>query len=87
MHMLSMCMPVMTRRLQLLLDEERYERVSNAAREQRVSVATVIRDAIDASLGSSGTQASVADRVILDAEPMDVAGLAAELDELRASRR
>lgn len=42
----------MTRRLQLLLDEERYQRVAAHAKKQRLSVAAVIRDAIDASLGS-----------------------------------
>ncbi len=30
------------RRLQILLDDERYERVAGIARERRVSVATVI---------------------------------------------
>jgi hypothetical protein len=42
----------MTHRLQLLLDEERYQRVAAEAKKKRLSVAAVIRDAIDESLGS-----------------------------------
>ncbi len=42
----------MTHRLQLLLDEERYQRVAAEAKRQRLSVAAVIRDAIDESLGT-----------------------------------
>ena len=41
-----MCMP-MERRLQILLDEERYARISAAAKRRGVSVATVVREAID----------------------------------------
>ena len=41
----------MTRRLQLLLNEERYQRVAARAKKERLSVAAVIRDAIDESLG------------------------------------
>lgn len=40
-------MAVLERRLQLLLDEERYSRVSAEAARRGASVATVIRDAID----------------------------------------
>lgn len=41
---------IMSRRLQLLLDEERYQRVAAKAKKERLSVAAVIRDAIDESL-------------------------------------
>lgn len=44
----------MSRRLQLLLDEERYQRVAAEAKKKRLSVAAVIRDAIDASVGVDG---------------------------------
>lgn len=40
-------MAVLERRLQLLLDEQRYARVSEEAARRGASVATVIRDAID----------------------------------------
>lgn len=79
----------MTRRLQLLLDEERYSRVAAAASAQRVSVATVIRDAIDASLPPSGRSREAAGAAILGAEPMEVPEpeeLRRELDDLRARR-
>ena len=77
---------VMDRRLQLLLDEERYQRVARAARRQRVSVAAVIRDAIDQSLAPEDRLRTSAASRILAAPDMDVpAGdeLLVELDELR----
>ncbi len=80
-----MCMP-MDRRLQLLLDEERYRRVSAAARRQRVSVAQVVRDAIDQSLAPEQRRRAAAAQRILAAPEIDVPageGLLAELDDLR----
>ena len=77
----------MSRRLQLLLDEERYQRVAAAAAEQRVSVATVIRDAIDASLPASAPARRAAGALLLRAQPADVPEpeeLRRELDDLRA---
>jgi len=41
-------MSTLERRLQLLLDQERYERVAAEARESGRSVNAVIREAIDA---------------------------------------
>jgi len=43
-----MCM--LTHRLQLLLDDERYERVHTLARQRGTSVAAVIREALDRGL-------------------------------------
>ena len=40
-------MSMLTRRLQVLLDDSRYQRLEAAARRRRVSVATVVREAID----------------------------------------
>ena len=83
-----MCMPF-TRRLQLLLDEERYERVARAAAQRQVSVAAVIRDAIDHGLAPDDRRRSAAARRILGAPPMPVPagdGLLAELDDLRGRR-
>lgn len=79
----------MTRRLQLLLDEERYELVAAEASRQRVSVATVIRDAIDHSLGYGSPDKTLAFETIVAAEPMDVPDpddLVAEIAELRGRR-
>lgn len=75
-----------THRLQLLLDDERFDRVTALARQQRTSVATIIREAIDRGLPADPRRRSTAGRRILAAQPMpvgDPAELRAELDELR----
>ncbi len=82
-------MLMLTRRLQILVDEERYARLERAAAERHVSVATVVRDAIDRDLSGPGRRRSEAGRRLLEAEPMAVgtpADLARELDELRGRR-
>lgn len=76
-----MCM--LTHRLQLLLDDERYERVHALARQRGTSVATVIREAIDRGLPAAQQRRSAAGRRILAAEPMQVEDLHTELDDLR----
>lgn len=76
-----MCM--LTHRLQILLDEERYERVRALARQRGTSVATVIREALDRGLPAAQRRRAAAARRILDAAPMEVGDLPAELDELR----
>lgn len=80
-----MCMSL-DRRLQLLLDEERYARVAAIAQRERRSVASVIRDAIDNHTGTMPDRRAAAWARIVDAEPMPVpspADLRAELEELR----
>jgi hypothetical protein len=62
----------MTRRLQILMDEERYRRVAALAQSRRVSVATVIRDAIDRGLPRADDERVAAGRRFLAAEPIDV---------------
>jgi hypothetical protein len=83
-------MPELSHRLQLLLDEQRYQRVAAEARARGVSVARVIRDAIDRSLAPAHDRRAAALRTILTAEPMPVpdnpADLRAELDEIRGAR-
>jgi hypothetical protein len=77
------------RRLQLLLDEERYQRVAALAEQQGSSVAAVIREAIDRGLPSSDRRRSAAGRRLLAAVPMpvpDVPELLTELDDLRGRR-
>jgi len=76
----------MDRRLQLLLDEERYERVAAAAKAQRISVAAVIRDAIDRSLAPVERKRDAAAKLILGAPTMDVPPGDDLLDELKALR-
>ena len=77
---------MLTHRLQLLLDDERYQRVHALARQRGTSVAAVIREALDRGLPVTQHRRSAAARRILAAEPMDVGDLAAELEELRSRR-
>lgn len=71
------------RRVQLLLDESRYRKVTGEARRRHVSVASVIREAID-RLPATADQRRAAIAEVLAAEPMplpdDPAELRHELD-------
>lgn len=75
---------MMEHRLHILLDERRYRKVAREAERRGVSVATVVRDAID-GLADSGESRQAAFERILEAEPIplpnDPADLRAELDE------
>jgi hypothetical protein len=71
-------MPNLERRVQILLDEPRYRRVASEARRRRVSVATVVRDAIDQMTSGVETRRD-AITGILAAEPMAVPADPAEL--------
>lgn len=83
-----MCM--LSRRFQILLDEEQYARIAAAAKLRKVSAAEVIREAIDVALPPQWPDRRVAGLAILAADPMDVpddpADLKAELDDLRGRR-
>lgn len=77
------------RRLQVLIDDERHRRLRAAARRRKVSVATIVREAIDRELGSPAPGRVEAGRRFLDAPAMDVGevtDLFAELDGLRGRR-
>jgi len=76
-------------RLQILLDADRHARLVAVARERGVSVATVVREAIDRGLPAPDTRRRAAARRLLAAEPMPVpepGELSVELDDLRARR-
>ena len=76
-------------RLQILLDEERHRRITAVARERGVSVATVVRDAIDRGIADPADRRRAAGRRVLDAPDMPVPelrDLKEELDGLRARR-
>lgn len=76
-------------RLQLLLDDERHRRITSLARERGVSVATVVREAIDRGLASPANRRKSAGRRLLDAPDMSVPDpreLKEELETLRARR-
>lgn len=82
-----MCM--LNRRVQILLDEARFRRISERARRRKVSVATVIREAIDAADIDPRARAEAA-RAILSAPKMPVPplkDLKRELDEIRAGAK
>jgi hypothetical protein len=80
---------MLTHRLHILLDEDRWRRLDREATRRKVPVAAVVRDAIDAALPASDAddRRAAADE-LLRAEPMDVpddpADLKRELDEIRA---
>ena len=83
-------MSMLNRRLQVLLDDRRYRRLEAAARRRHVSVAAVVREAIDRDLGSPSRDRGGAGRRFLAAPPMDVGSVEAlltELDELRGRGR
>jgi hypothetical protein len=76
-------------RLQILIDDERHRRISAAARERGVSVATVVREAIDRGLAGPDGRRHAAGQRLLDAPDMTVpepAALRDELDALRGRR-
>jgi predicted DNA-binding protein len=73
-------------RLQILLDDERHRRITAVARERGVSVATVVREAIDRGVVEAVSRRQAAAQRLLDAPDMpvpDLPALRAELDELR----
>ena len=77
-------------RLQILLDDERHRRIVAVARERGVSVATVVREAIDRGIASPCDRRKSAGLRLLDAPDMPVPApreLKKELDGLRAHRR
>jgi predicted DNA-binding protein len=82
-------MSMLEHRLQILLDEERHARITAVARQRGVSVATVVREAIDRGVADPSDRRRDAGRRLLEAPDMDVpdvAELRDELDVLRARR-
>lgn len=82
-------MSMLEHRLQILLDGERHARITSVARERGVSVATVVREAIDRGVANPGDRRLAAGRRLLEAPDMAVpepAELGEELVALRAQR-
>lgn len=82
-------MLMLTRRLQVLLDDDRYERLESEAQRRQVAVAVIVREAIDARYGVTAEARRAAGEAILAAERMEVppvGELLAELDEIRSRR-
>lgn len=84
-------MHMLTHRLQILLDEGRYGRLAHEASRRRVSVAAVIRGAIDEALPPAQLEkrrAAVAAVLAAEAMPVprEAVDLRRELDEARRAR-
>lgn len=75
------CMTMLNRRVQILLDEASYRKVATEAERRGTSVAAVIRDAIETTMGepTGPKQRRAAIAAILGAEPMPMPGNASEL--------
>lgn len=67
-----MHIPALTRRTQILLDEDRFERLRARADERGTSIATLIREAIDRTFPAVPADRAQAARDLLAAEPMQV---------------
>jgi hypothetical protein len=83
-------MLILERRLQILIDDERYQRLASAARARKTSVATIVREAIDAALPVDLERKRAALEEVLGADlvPLpDLPELKRELDDVRAGGR
>ena len=73
------------RRLQIMIDDRRLQRLQDHATERGTSVAAVIRDLVDTALPATDERRAVAARILLDPDrmpvPDDPADLRRELDE------
>jgi hypothetical protein len=84
-----MSMPL-EHRLQILLDDERHRRIVDVAHERGVSVAAVVREAIDRGVSSPPARRLAAGKRLLHAPDMpvpdDPEDLRDELEALRSRR-
>ena len=83
-------MSILDRRLQVLIDGDRWSRLEREATRRGVPVAVLVREAIDERYPGNAEERRAALQAILNAEPMDVPEpeqLRTELDALRAYRR
>lgn len=80
---------MLTRRLQVLIDEERFRRLEAESARREVPVSVLVRAAIDEAFPSGGGSRAAAAVQILAAHPMPVPEpdeLRAELDTARSRR-
>ena len=63
---------LLTRRTQLLLDDELHRRLRETAAQRGISMGALIREAIDEKLSSTLDARAQAIQELLDAEPMPV---------------
>jgi len=64
--------PSLTRRTQLLLDDELHRRLRETAAQQGVSMGALIREAVEEKLARTQDTRAQAIQELLDAEPMPV---------------
>ena len=79
-------MSMLDRRLQVLIDKDRWSRLDREASRRGVPVAVLVREAIDERYPSDIDARRVALQAVLDAEPMDVpepSELRRELENIR----
>ena len=80
---------MLDRRLHVLLDDERFDRLTGLAAERGVSVGALVRRAIDVAYPPGGPRRSAAAAALLEARPGPspmLDELRSELDELRRRR-
>ncbi|HEU4866145.1 MAG TPA: hypothetical protein VFV09_00315 [Actinomycetota bacterium] len=77
-------MAEMTRRLQILVDEERWQRLEQQAKRRGSSVATLVREAIDLAFPSGEASAEDAAREFLARPPVDLGDWVASKREIEA---
>lgn len=84
-----MCM--LSRRLQVLLDERRYRRLHAEARARRASVGALVRDALDRAYPVPLERKRAALKAILAAPPLrvprEIRELKAELEQIRSGAK
>lgn len=66
-----MCMAILTRRLQILLEEKRFAQLESLARQRETTVAQLVREALDRAYPSSGLPAEIAADRFLARPPLD----------------
>ena len=79
-------MSMLDRRLQVLIDEDRWRRLERAAKRRKVSVGTIVREAIDEQYPGDVDARRAALQAVLDAGPMevpDIEDLHRELEDIR----
>ncbi|MHB8293467.1 MAG: antitoxin [Acidimicrobiales bacterium] len=77
---------MLDRRLQVLIDEDRWSRLEREAGRRGVPVAVLVREAIDERFPGDADQRRAALQAILDAGPMGVPDPDELRDELEAIR-
>lgn len=80
---------MLSERLQVLVDPERWRRLKQEAAARGTSVGALVREAIDLAFPSTAAERSAAAAAVLDAEEMavpDVAEQRIELDGVRGRR-